>query len=193
MLEDLLKRIKEEAQKSAAEIIEQGKREAAEIEKKWKEKAKVEAEASYTSGEKRLLKKIEQEIVAEQLLARRLLLAEKKKYLELIFEEALKCLRENGELQARFFRNCLNLLETGSYQILVAEDLKTLLTLDWVDSIKKELEKSNRKIEFIGYRKEIVGGVVLVAGKKEIFLSPERMLSLRRPEIEILLGNLLFS
>ena len=191
-VEKLLSKIQEDVQKETEEILSQTDREIQELKKQFQEKSAQRAQALIAQGELKLRQAAEREFTAERLSARQNILAEKQKILEEIYESVLAQIKKDPEKLRRFFSTNLKLLAPGQYHLKIAKDLNAVLSSEWITSTTERLQKTGRKVESVTYQDDLSGEIILEAGKIELALSPEKVLSLKRPETEKELAKLLF-
>ncbi|MFH0795457.1 MAG: V-type ATP synthase subunit E [Candidatus Omnitrophota bacterium] len=191
-VEKLLSKIQEDVQKETEELLSQTDREIQELEKQFQEKSVQRAQDLIARGELKLRQTAERELTAERLSSRRNILAEKQKILEEIYQTVLAQIKKDPEKLRGFFSTNLELLAPGKYHLKIAKDLSAVLSSEWVTSTTERLQKTGRKVESVTYQDDLSGEIVLTSGKIELALSPEKILSLKRPETEKELAKLLF-
>lgn len=191
-VEKLLSKIQEDVQKETEEILSQTAREIEELKRHFQDKAAQRTQALINQGELKLRQAAEREFTAERLSARQNILAEKHKILEEIYESVLAQIKKSPERLRRFFSTRLELLAPGQYHLKIAKNLSAVLSSEWVTSTTERLQKTGRKVESVTYQDDLSGEIILSAEKTEVSLSPERVLTLKRPETEKELAKLLF-
>lgn len=190
--EKVSKKILEDAAKRAAEIKEEGKRKAGEIdegavaEKKGiEEKSRTEATHAARAEKERL-------IALAKLELRKSLLAAKRHLVDDAFEKAVSRLSslEKGDYEEFVKRLLLQAVDTGDEEVIVSPG-EDRLDKRFLDKVNGELdEKGGLKLS--EERRETKGGFILKRGRIEVKATFDSLVDGVRDELEMEVAKILF-
>ncbi len=202
-LEDIIEKIRQEAQKKAS-VLEKETRQAAD---KIERAAEREAEAARRRIRELVRARAEEEARAKisraNLDARMEILAEKQKLLDEVFAETEKRLAalERGEYQRLLKALLRRSAETGDEEILVEAGERGRFTPEFLAEINRELAEAGKKgdLRLGGFseaapaRKNLLRGGFLLRGKRtEVDNSLPAIVKTFRPELEQEAARILF-
>ncbi|HNQ36037.1 MAG TPA: V-type ATP synthase subunit E family protein [bacterium] len=191
-LENLLETLLDESRRQAESIRRAAETEARRLESELRDGVRRRVAEQVESARRRFERDLEQAVSAGRLESRRTLLADKERFLRLVYQEGLKVLRSDPRRLAEFFSLQLAGLEPGDYRVEAGRDLEASLGADWFQAAAARLRPAGIRLEFSGYRDQAGLELRLQSGHAEILISPERALELQWPELEIRLAAILF-
>ncbi len=190
-LEDIKKKILEDAKKEADEIIEAAKKQADEI----IEKAKKEIENLKLSYEKKAKEEYEETIrrgkITADLEVKKMLLAKKRELINRVYEEALTVLKKmNAKKYAKNMEMLLKqAVEKGDEVVIVSENERVINE----DFIAKINEKYNFNLKLSDQKGSFIGGFILSQGDIDVNCSFEMLLEAAKDELEPKVVSKLFA
>ena len=194
-LEDILKRIREDARqesrrirKEAEEevkiILGEAKKETGSI----REKILSDARASIEDEKRRIL-------TIANLEARKKVLEKKQDLLEEAFQKALNHLRHlaDEEYRETVKKMLLEATESGKEEVIVSPGEKRI-TPALLNEVNEELRSKGRQgeLKISPERKDFQGGFILKAGRKEVNNTFDSLFKERREELETEVAGILF-
>ncbi|KAA0015061.1 hypothetical protein B6U81_02415 [Thermoplasmatales archaeon ex4484_30] len=182
-LEELIHRIKEEAEKEIEEIIQRAEEEAKRIIEEEKEKGRKEAEKIEKQGKKEAERLKEKILASARRKAKAYIIQAKEEIINECFNEIANKLRK---------------MDGKSYEKFMEKKLKEAIKEiedGYIVSTRKEDEKIAKKLGLeVKGKTEGIGGVILKSrdGRKEMDLTFDFMLEKEREEIRIKIAEKLF-
>lgn len=195
-LEDILKKIRENAQKEAKRIrketeqraeaiLEEARKEAASIKGKLLEKGKV----SSRQERRRIL-------TMANLESRKEILKVKQNLIESAFQRASQRLKALSakEYQATIKKMLLRAVESGQEEMLISSLDKKVITSSFLEGVNKELAKKGKmgRLRLSPERREFEGGFVLRLSRKEINCTFHSLFQERKDELEGEIAQIIF-
>lgn len=194
-LEDILRRIKEDACREAARIRKDAEEEAEKVLGEAKketgsirEKILGDARASIQDEKKRIL-------TMANLEARKKVLEKKQDLLEEAFQKALNHLGHlaDEEYRETVKKMLLKATESGKEEVIVSPGEKRI-TPALLNEVNEELRSQGRpgELKISPERKDFQGGFILKAGRKEVNNTFDSLFKERREELETEVAGILF-
>jgi len=195
-LEDILKKIKSEAEEEAEKILSEARARAEEIlsnarreAERLKEELIAEARREAEEHKSRLISMASLDIRKE-------LLQERQNLIDLAFQKALQRLTEMGDDEYRELieRMLLSTVETGEEEIILNERDKARITQGFIQMLNKKLEERGKagKLTIAEETGDFSGGFILRRGKVEINSTFDALLQAAREEVGVEVSRLLF-
>ncbi|MCD5390904.1 V-type ATP synthase subunit E [candidate division NPL-UPA2 bacterium] len=196
-LEDILKRIREDAHKEAEKIgkeaetraeaiLEETKKEAVSI----REKLLEEGEASSQQERRRIL-------TIANLESRKEILGRKQNLIESAFQKASNHLLHlsDAEYQAIVKKMLLGAVESGQEEVIISSGDEKRITPSFLEEVNKELAEKGRpgKLRLSPERRQFMGGFILRSSRKEIKCTFDSLLKESKDELEGEISRILFS
>lgn len=195
-LEDILRKIEEDAKREADKILSEARERAEEI----LQTAKLEAKQT----KENLLKEAHREaqthksrlISMAQLDMRKEILQEKQNLIDQAFQKALKRLTEMEDEEYReLIREMLKgVVEHGDEEIILSERDKSRISQGFIQALNKELESEGKlgKLTIAEETGDFSGGFILRRGKIELNNSFDALLQSAKGEMRTELSRILF-
>ncbi len=195
-LEDILKRIQENAHKEAegirkeageeAEaILEEARKEAVSVREKLLEEGKV----SSRQERRRIL-------TIANLEARKEILGRKQNLIEEAFQKASQRLKalSDAEYQATVKKMLLKAVESGEEEVIISSRDEKRITPSFLKEVNKELAEKGKlgKLRLSSERRKFIGGFVLRSSRKEIKCTFDSLIKEKRDELEGEISRILF-
>ncbi len=187
-IEDIRKRILEDAAQEREEILAEARKKAEEIRKEGERTAEKRKEAIISKALEEAREEHNRAVTMERLESRKVLLAEKQKIVEKAFERSLDVLVNHPEYEQILETMLLGVAKGGEELILSPRDLKNLGNR----FLKKVNNKLNGKLTLSDESREIAGGFILQTPEVEINESFEERIRVLRDEIEADVARMLF-
>ncbi|MBU7031202.1 MAG: hypothetical protein HXS53_01610 [Theionarchaea archaeon] len=188
-IEDIKKRIFEDATRQKEEILAEGKKKAEEIRKEGERTAKNRKEAILLKAQENITEERHTLLTMERLEARKLQLTEKQKVIEDVFKKSLDLLRNHPDYTAIMETQLLDTAKGGEELILSPHDYK-MLGNGFLEKINAKLTKG---ITLSEETRNISGGFILRTPEMEINESFEEKIRALRDEIEAEVARALFA
>ena len=195
-IEDILRKIRSEAEAKADEIIHNAENERENILKKAEEEAALLKEKLLKEGKDSAAQERKREITMTNLEAKKNILAIKQKLIEEAFERALNSLYS---FPAEEYRNAIkkmliSAVVSGEEEIIVSVADKEKLTSVFIAEVNEALKKKGKKgnLRLSSEERNIRGGFILRDGRKEINLSFDSLIEEKRDELEESLIGIIF-
>lgn len=179
-------RILEDAKKEAQEVLEHYKREAAHVQKQSDEK--ITQEKAHIDAEAEMAKKTEHMRLVSQknLEFRKDIVAEKRKHIVAIIEDAVKKLPEHKQYFSFLTTMIKNSGEKAGELCISSDDLKR-----YEKKLKKFLEENNYNFKIV-HDDTIRGGIMIKREKTVYHGSLDLICELLRDELTIAVSSKLF-
>jgi V/A-type H+-transporting ATPase subunit E len=195
-IEDILRKIKSDAEAKASEIICNAKSEREAVLKKAQEEAALLKEKLLKEGKDSAAEELKREITMANLEARKEMLAVKQKLIEKVFEKALNALYSfpTEEYRNVIKKMLISAVVSGKEEVIVSVADKEKLTSQFIAEVNEELKKNGKKgnLVFSSEERNIRGGFILKDGRKEINLSFNSLIEEKRDELEDSLVGIIF-
>jgi V/A-type H+-transporting ATPase subunit E len=188
-IEDIKKRILEDAAKQKEEILAEARKKAEEIRKEGEKTAEKRKEAIILKAEQEATEERHTLLTMERLEARKLQLTEKQKVIEKVFEKALDMLSNHPHYSEIMEALLLEVAKGGEELILNPRDSKNLgdgFLKKINDSLPKQLVLSKET-------RDMAGGFILRTREVEINESFEEIVRALRDEMETEVARTLFA
>jgi V/A-type H+-transporting ATPase subunit E len=191
-VEDILKRIASDAEKSAQEILAEARREADAILAQSRQKSGLELERMRAKARQRASEERNRIVTLAKLGARRDLLQEKQALIDRVFEDARESVATMGADEYRRLMKVFlaRTVEAGDEEVIVDEGERRI-DQGFLDQVSKELGKPGR-LTLSSERRRIGGGFVLRRGKTETNCALDTILRDARDRLETEVAEILF-
>jgi V/A-type H+-transporting ATPase subunit E len=192
-IENILRKIEEEASAAAARIVEAAKEEGLRLGEEYSARASKLAEQFEKRGARKAAEEKHRILVSEQLELRKAVLKRKREILGELYSETKRKIEEiSGE-------EYLDLLESmivegatsGSEEIVPASGQKRLFTKRFIEKLNKSFA-SGASFSVAGEEGDFTWGVVLREGRRMIDLSLETVFGRVIEELEPEVSGILF-
>jgi V/A-type H+-transporting ATPase subunit E len=193
-IENILKRIEEEAESTAQELLDKAKAEAAQIDDDYSEKAKelkeklgARAKSGAAEEERRL-------VVSEQLELKKALLTKKREILAELYKEARSRIESLPEKEYLKLLKALILEKaiSGREEIIIPSGQGDIISQDFLVSLNKDFPGGGG-FSIAKEPGEFSWGVVLREGRRVVDLSLEVLFDQLKERIEPEIAEVLFS
>jgi vacuolar-type H+-ATPase subunit E/Vma4 len=193
-LEDILKKISEDARAEADSLVSVSRAEAESL----REKARKEAETLRAGLMRKAKERAENHADRVKVLAgldqRKEILKEKKRLLDETFEQARKRLLNlsPGEYLAFLKPLILKTVESGNEEIIPSAAQKNLFTPDFLKSLNDALGIEKGHLRLSGESGNFSGGFILREGNRETNMTLESLIDSQRDTLEPQIARTLF-
>lgn len=188
-IEDIKKRILENAAQQKEELLAGAKKKAEEIRKEGEKTAEKRKEAIILKANQEATDERHTVLTMERLEARKALLTEKQKVIEQVFEKALEMLSTHPQYSEIMETILLEVAKGGEELILSSRDRESLGD----GFLKKVNERLSGTITLSEETREMAGGFVLRTPEIEINESFEERIRSLRDEMEAEVARKLFA
>jgi V/A-type H+-transporting ATPase subunit E len=188
-IEDIKKRILENAAQQKGEVLAGARKKAEEIRKEGERTAEKRKEAIILKANQEATDDRHTALTMERLEARKALLTEKQKVIEKVFEKALEMLSNHPEYSEIMETILLEVARGGEELILSSRDRESLGD----GFLKKVNEKLPGNLTLSKETREMAGGFVLRTQEIEINESFEERIRALRDEMEAEVARKLFA
>ncbi len=195
-LEDILRKIREDAEAEAAKVLAAARADEERLLAQGRAKAQAAAERIDAAGAAAAEDARRRELATASVEIRRIVLSAKQEILESVFENALDQLAslpdgEYGDLLADL---ACRAASAGDEMVVVSARDRARLGSDWLALANARLQAKGLpgNLVFAPATREIRGGLILVAGSVEINASFERTLASMRETLEPEIAAMLF-
>ena len=196
-LQPLLDSIIEDARKEAAQIREKGRAEAEKLRAEYAEKAKRLREEIISREQRQAAEEKNRRKIQAKMEAGRELLAAKNRLVEEIFQALKKRLAgmKNEDYRELLQRLILEAVETGDEKLFFSIPDQRWLGEAFLAELNRELEKQGRKgaLSYGEAAAELSGGFILQRGKVVQNFSLENLVEMKRDELLPEIGRRLFA
>lgn len=186
-LENILKRISEDAKKEAKAIKYEANKKAVSIRNQARQEAKAKENEILTKGKAQAAEEERRTLAMARLRSRNTLLEEKQKAVDAAFDNALERLVSLSKKEYRDLMKKLliSAVQTGDEKVIVNSSGVSMIppVIDEVNSILAKDEKKG-ELTIAKEQREIRGGFILRAGNIEINNSFEALVASMRKELE---------
>lgn len=196
-LEDILRKIKQDADDEAAAILAEARSRHDQILAEGRARAEAAAERIRSAGVIAAEEARRRELATASVEIRRLVLSAKQQVLEQVFAAALARLADLEEEPYRQLLGDLALRATasGKEQVLVSPRDRARLDDSWLAQVNSRLKERGlpAELKFADQTRDLQGGLILKAGDIETNCSFERTLALLQDSIEPEIAAMLFA
>jgi V/A-type H+-transporting ATPase subunit E len=191
-VDDILKKIKADAEEAARRIVAEGTEAAGKVESEGHERADALRRELLSRAEQHAQEERNRITTLARLSARRELLNEKQALVDRVFSEAAARISEMGKKDYRgFILSFLkSTVETGDEEVLIGKD-ESRIDQAFLDSASKELGKG-KGLKLSDERLPIDGGFVLRSGRVETNCALSTILRDAREKLETEVAAILF-
>ncbi len=191
-VDDILKKIKADAEESAREIVAAGRKDADEVLGAARARVESEREKMQAKARQRADEERNRIITLARLSARRDLLNEKQTLIDRVYDQTRKKILGMGRDEYRRFIGAFlkDAVETGDEEVIIGEG-ETRIDQAFLDEISKSLGLS-RPLRLSSERRKIGGGFVLRSGKIETNCALDTILRDARATFEADVAGILF-
>lgn len=191
-LEDIIKRIKDDARAEVARIEEDARHQRQEILEKARQEAEGFEQKLMEEVRKKAAQQRERVISMARLELRKTLLQKKQEGIEEAFSRATKKLMnlKREDYLALLKRLLLRATESGDEEIIVSESHRSMVSDDFLSQVNKEI--GGGKLRLSKESREMGGGFILRKGRREINYSLEMILKDLKDELEPEVARILF-
>lgn len=191
-VDDILKKIRADAEETASAIEAEGKRAAEEVLRTAREEVEARKAALRLRAEQRASEERNRIVTLARLAARRELLNAKQALIARVFDEAQRGVEELGrdeyrELMAKFLSETV---ETGDEEVLIGEG-EERIDQAFLDGVSKKLGKG-KGLRLSKERRPLRGGFVLRHGRVETNCALETVFRDARERLETEVAAILF-
>ncbi len=193
-LEDIIKKIGEDAQSEADSLLSLARSEAEAIREKARKQADELRSEMMQKAKARAKEHADRVRVLAGLDERKDALREKKRLIEDAFAKAEDKIRNLPPEEHRAFLKplILSAVESGSEEIIPPSEHRNLFTPEFVKSLNDELGSQKGRLRLSDESGEFSGGFILREGNKETNLTLESLVASQRDRLETLIANILF-
>lgn len=194
-LEDITKRIIDDAEEQAKQIKKQAEDSAKEFIKVAEEEVKVSKAESLAVAEREAANEKKRLLALARLEARKIILGKKQEAIEAAFEKTKALLASLPQDRYRKFLLERLLKEaTGQEEIIVASRDKDYFTTAFLDEVNSKLQKMGKSgnLKLSDEKRDIEGGFVLKLGGIEVDSSLDAVVNSSREELEEEVIKILF-
>ncbi|MBD3349555.1 MAG: hypothetical protein GF400_10235 [Candidatus Eisenbacteria bacterium] len=190
-VEDILKRIRADAEREAREILERARQEADSISEDARNRVEGEREKLMSAARQRADEERNRIITLAKLEARRTVLSEKQRLIDLVFERVRERVvsMERGEYRRMIAAFLKDAAATGEYEVLV-DSSEERIDQSFLDEVASEVP--GLTLHLSEERRPVVGGFVLRSGRTETNCSLKTMLRDARERLETDVAESLF-
>ncbi len=191
-VDDILKKIKADAQDTAREITAGGKGEADEVIGAARQRAEAARERMRAKARQRAAEERNRIVTLARLSARRDLLNEKQGLIDRVFEETGKSILTMGRDEYRgLIRSFLkDTVESGNEEVIL-DEREDRIDQAFLDEVSKSLSLTGG-LRLSSERRRIGGGFVLKSGRTEVNCALETILRDAREKLETEVASILF-
>jgi V/A-type H+-transporting ATPase subunit E len=191
-VEDILKKIRADAEEAARRIIAEGKAAADEVTAEARGRVRTQEERMRAKARQRAGEERNRIVTLARLSGRRDLLNEKQRLIGRVFEDTRKSILEMGrddyrQLIRAFLRDTR---ETGDVEVIVDTN-EARIDQGFLDEVARELDGVGRLL-LSSERRDIGGGFVLRSGRTETNCTLETILRDAREKMETEVAAILF-
>jgi V/A-type H+-transporting ATPase subunit E len=190
-VEDILKKIKADAEGAAGRIVAEGKAAADEVTAEARGRIDVQAERLRAKARQRADEEKNRIVTLARLSGRRELLSEKQRLIDRVFAETRESILGMGRDEYRRLIRAF-LRDAGD-----DEDAEVVVDVDekridqaFLDEVAREL--GGGRLTLSGERREIGGGFILLCGRTETNCTLETILRDAREKLETEVASILF-
>ncbi|MBT9131979.1 V-type ATP synthase subunit E [candidate division NPL-UPA2 bacterium Unc8] len=195
-IEDILRKIRSDAEAKASEIIHNAKREEESILKKAKGEAIKLGEKLLKEGKDATTQERKREITMANLEARKEMLALKQELIEEAFKGTLNSLFSlpAEEYRSAIKKMLISAVVSGEEEVIIPVMDKEKLTSEFIVEVNEALKENGKKGNLMLSLEErnIQGGFILKDGRKETNLSFDSLIEEKRDELEESLISIIF-
>lgn len=188
-IEDIKKKILEDATRQKEEILAEAEKKAEEIRDEGRKTAEKRKEAILLKAKEEAAEERHTKITMERLESRKLQLTEKQKTIEKVFEKSLDMLVNHPDYNRFMETMLLTVAKGGEELILSPKDLQRLGD----GFLKKINETLETEITLSKETRDIAGGFILRTPEMEINESFEEKIRALRDELETEVARTLFA
>lgn len=191
-VDDILKKIKADAEEAARQIVAEGTAAADGIARDGQNRAEALKKELHARAEQHAQEERNRITTLARLAARRELLDEKQALMDRVFDEAAERVsgmekKDYRDFIAGFLRSTV---ETGDEEVLIGEK-ESRIDQAFLDSVSKELGKGGG-LKLAGERRPIDGGFILRSGRVETNCALSTILRDARERLETEVAAILF-
>ncbi len=183
-IEDVVAKIKENANEQRGQIINEAEQEKEKILSDWQKKA----DELYATERKRIENEAENEkrsiVLAKRLELRKDILSAKQKVIDNAFEQAFEKMKSMpaNEYES-FLEKLMKQSASGNEEVICKKDDKSLM--------EKVIKKVGKGLKLSKENRDISGGFILLKDRVETVVSFETLFDAKRHELEQEIGKLL--
>lgn len=196
-LEEIKLKILNDAQDTASEILDKANLKAHQIMEEAEDRAKSAAENILKLAGKNAEKEKRRILTLARLKSKNLVLTEKQKLIEDVFEGALNRLNNlsDGEYRSFVEKFILKTVSSGEEEIIISPASEKSITDDLISEINSELIKNGKvgKLKLSSERREIGKGFILKSTNAEIDCTFKAIIEESKNEMEPEVVKVLFS
>ena len=195
-LEDILKRIREDAHKEAEKVRKEAKARAEAILEESKNEASSIRESLIKEGKASSLKERRRILTLSNLESRKEILKKKQSFIEEAFQMALQHLENlsNGQYCSTIKKMLLQTVESGEEEVIISPRDEKRMTPSFLEEVNEGLAENGKsgKLRLSPERREFSGGFILRSGRKEIKCTFTSIFKVKREELEGEVASILF-
>ena len=188
-IEDILKKIRSDAEKKRVEIEEAALVSARRREEEQKEKAE--------SLRKNILAKFRQEadkdreriVVNTRIQIKKEILSHKQQFISEVFLSALNGMKKSKEGYQAFLERTLSRFARGDEEVILSSRDRENFSSEWLEAFNR---KNRLELKYSKESGKISGGIIIRDGKKEINASLETLVKEIRDRYEAQIAKILF-
>lgn len=195
-LEDILRKIKADAEAEAAAILAEARAKRDSILAQGKARAEAAAERTRTAGQVAAEEARRRELATASVEVRRVVLSAKQEVLEQVFGQALARLADMPDEQYRelLADMAARAAVTGEERVIVSSRDRGRLDDAWLATVNSRVAQRSMpgRLTFAAQTREMRGGLVLQSGDVEVNCSFERTLASLQDNLEPQIAAMLF-
>lgn len=191
-VEDILKKIKADAEEAARQIVAEGQAAADAVTAEARTRIEAQGERMRGKARQRADEERNRIVTLARLSGRRELLSEKQRLIDRVFEETKRSILEMGagdyrRLIRAFLRDTS---ETGDVEVIIDIN-ETRIDQGFLDEVARDLDGAG-SLKLSSERREIGGGFILRSGRTETNCTLETILRDARENLETEVASILF-
>ena len=196
-LEDILKRIREDAHKEAEGIRKEARTRAEAIVQESKKEAASVREKLLEEGKTSSLQERRRILTIANLESRKEILRRKQNLIEEAFQKASNHLKHlsDKQYQVTVKKMLLKAVESGREEVIISPRDEKRITPSFLEEVNKGLAEKGRpgKLRLSPERREFIGGFVLRSSRKEIKCTFDSLFKEKKDELEGEIARILFT
>ncbi len=191
-VEDILKKVRADADEAARQIVAEGKAAADAVTAEARDRIEAQGERMRAKARQRAEEERNRIVTLARLSGRRELLNEKQRLIGRVFEETRKSILEMSQDEYRrliraFLRDTR---EAGDVEVIVDVN-ETRIDQRFLDEVAREVDGAG-SLKLSSERREIGGGFILRSGRTETNCTLETILRDAREKLETKVASILF-
>jgi vacuolar-type H+-ATPase subunit E/Vma4 len=193
-LDDIIKKIKKEAEEKAGEILKSAAAEKEKILKEARVKASEEKKNILYQGKKETKEVKDRIITLARLDSRKSFLSEKRKILDKVFDEALKEFLGLAEKEKKILykKILIRMCFSGKNELIISQNKKSGFYEEIIKDVNNGLKKDSKQLIFSKEKRDLDDGFILKSGRKEINCTLQTIFDGQHEMCELEVAKILF-